>query len=335
MSRYCKTSKMDRIRQRLFFQYNKDDYTGAARLGEALLRAHTNHNSTGTIAYENDLYNVALACCAAGRTDRAIDLYTESIKRSFERDGVSLTVAEKLSNLAALLSACEQHETACRLFMQALTIRKRLLSYNDPILGDSLYNMGCALVRAGRLSDAIPAINGAVQIYSKRQQNDNIVNCFHVVARAYEKLGEFALAIPYAEAALRSLSGDDQQRFAYYLAGLYDATGRPSDACKLYLSVMEWAEGLIGPRHSVYINIATKAASQLAKLGDYHKSKDLLLKMLKVIEDTVGNNNLTYSNCIKNLAIIHRLLGEPEESEMLLREYASFDMLVHFPEPIT
>lgn len=348
MPRYSKTTKTERLRQRLFFQYNKADYTGAARLGEALLRAHDRYHSTDTVAYDDDLYNTAMACGAAGRIDRAVELYTESIHRTFSRSGVGLPVAVKLTNLAALLSMHDQHEASCRIFMQALSIRRQILPHNHGDLADALYNMGNALIRAGRCNDAIPALNSALHIYSKIENGNysgigdgsstecsNFINCLHVIASAYEKIGDFKNAIPYAEAAWRSLAQSDipeYHRAGYYLAGLYELVYRYNDACKLYLSIMEWVEQTVGCSHSGYINLATKAASQLAKLGDLRQSKDILLRLSKLIEDMVGNNNLTYSNCIRNLAILHQQLEEWDEAENLIKE--SDSVFKNFPESI-
>ena len=329
MSRFCKISKTKRLRQRMFFQYNKAAYTNAARLGEALLRAHANHNSTDTSAYEDDLYNVALASGAAKRVNRAIELYIESIRRAFMRDGVSLVIAARLSNLAALLSVYDQHESACRIFMQAITIRKQLLYCNHPELGDAFYNMGNALIRAGRYHDAVPALKNALHIYIK-SGSDNFINCLHAVASAYESLKEYHNAIPFAEAAWHGLADIDQDehyRAGYYLAGLYEATNRHNDACKLYFSIIEWVEKTVGCFHSGYINLTAKAASQLVKLGKYQQSKDVLSKLSKLIEGKVGHNNLTYANCIKNLAIIHRHLGEWDEAEAVLRNLHESDKL--------
>ena len=321
MSRFCKTSKTDRLRQRLFFQYNKKDYCGAARLGEALLRAHVNHNSVDTPAYEDDLYNVALVSAAADRADRAIELYTESIHLTFLRVGAGLPVAERLTNLAALLSIYDQHESACRIFMQVLTIRRRLLPFGHIAIGDSLYNIGNALIRANRCREAIPALDSALHIYTK-MDSDNLINCLHVIAAAYEELKEYEEALPYAEAAWRghSIANEPEHyRAGYYLARLYEATGQDKRACNLYLSIMDWVEETVGYSHSGYINLATKAASGLAKLGEYRQSKDILLRLSKIIKGSVGYNNLTYSNCIKNLAAVHRHLGECDEAEALLK----------------
>lgn len=323
MSGFSKIPKTDRLRKRLFFQYGKGDYTGAARLGEALLRAHIRYSSTHTAAYEDDLYNVALACDAAGRTNRAIELYTDSIHRAFTRSGADLVVAARLTNLGRVLSVYEQHEAACRIFMQALTIRKRFLPPTHLDLGDSLYNAGCALVRAGLGKDAIPALNSAMHIYT-RNDSDNLINCLHIIASAYEQMGKYEEAFPFAEAAWRGLAtgdGEDHHRAGYYLAGLYEAAGRHQDACELYLDIMGWVERTVGCSNIGYINLATRAASRLAVIGEYRQSRDILQKISKLVEGMVGRNNLTYSNCIRNLVVIHQHLGEWDEAEALLKEY--------------
>ena len=332
MPGYSKMSKQERLRKRMFYQYNKDDFAGSARLGEALLRAHIRSCTTSSEAYEDDLFNTALASSKAGRVDRAVELYTESIHRTFNRTGPGLSVASRLTNLAALLSFHDQHESACRMFMQALTIRRQLLPYNHQNLGDSLYNMGTALTRAGRGRDALSALNGALHIYTKSVAassskpsagNGNLVNCLHAIARAYEQIGEYDSAFPFAEAAWRGLAIidiDEYHRAGYYLAGLYEAAGRHQDASELYLSTLDWVEQSAGDSNSSYINLAAKAANQLARLGEYQKSREILERLSKTLEGFAGRNNLTYSNCIRNLAIMYQQLGKRDEAEILLKE---------------
>ena len=326
--KYSKLSKTERLRKRQFFQYNKQNYPSAARLGEALLRAHALHHSTDTDVYEDDLYNTALACSHADRIDRAIELYSESIHLTFSRSGATLNVAVRLTNLASLLSAYDHHEPACRMFMQALTIRRQILPYNHLDLANALYNMGYALVRANRYRDAIPALNGALHIYSGRKSDghkrpDNLINCLHTLAKAYENLEEYEKACQYAEAAFSGLTLADAEKYyqaGYYLAQLYEEAGRNTDACELYFLVMGWVERTTGCLHSSYINIGTKAAIVLVKLQDYHKAKELLLRLYGLIDDMAGNDNLTYSNCARNLAVIHRQLEEWDQAVDMIRE---------------
>ena len=371
MTKFSKTSKTQRLRKRLFFQYERQDFAGAVRLGEALLRAHIQHGTSTTTAYDDDMYNTALANAAAGNVDRAVELYTESIHRIFNRLGAGLPVACCLTNLAALLSSYDQHESACRIFMQALTIRRRLLPYDHLELGDALYNMGNALIRADKCKDAIPALMSALHIYNKKNST-NLIDCLHVIAVAHIRLGEYEQALPFAEAAWQRTDKTDKtdkidetnkidktnmprdeegtegvvvaeaeraekieragksetnekdvaehHQAGFFLAQLYELGGQHDEACQLYLSTMDWVEKTVGLSHSSYINIATKTAAQLAKLGSYIQAKDILMKILKSIEVMAGHDNLTYSNCIRNLAVIHQQLKEWEEAETLLRE---------------
>ena len=322
MSKFTKTTKIERLRGRLFYQYRRQDYASAARLGEALLKAHTNLYNGKNTAYADDLYNTALANASAGHIDRAIELYTESIHRHFEMRGADLIVAARMSNLGALLSNYGQHEAACRIFVQALTIRKRMLHCKHVELADSLYNMGNALIKAARQREAIPALTSAMHIYT-RVDSDNLIPCLQTLAAAHQALEEYDKAIPYAEAAWRSLALsdiDEHYRAAYALAFLYEEAGLADDACQLYLSIMEWIGQKVGYKHSSYVYIATKAASMLAKLNEYEQAKSILQRLKKLVEEMVGRGNLTYSNCTRNLAVVHRHLEEWDEAERLLLE---------------
>ena len=318
-------SKVDRLRKRMFYQYACRDYGSAARLGESLLRAHAGR--TDMPVYGDDLYNVALACAAAGRVDRAVELYTESIRRAFNCGGADLVVAARLSNLGALFSKYGQHESACRIFMQALCIRRRMLPHKHVELGDALFNMGHALVQARRCREAIPALSRALHIYSRGEsEGRSLTDCLHELAVAHEYLGEYEEALPYAEAAWRALALsdiDEHYRAGYYLAQLYEQANMTSDACELFLSVLEWLSQTVGCSHSSYINVGTKAAINLAKLEEYEQAKELLQSLQKLIAGMVGHSNLTYANCLSNLALIHRQLEEWNEAEALIDESTS------------
>lgn len=141
MAGYSRYTKKERLRKRLTFQYNKGDYAGAARLGEALLRAHQREYTTNSPDYAKDMYNVAVAASAAGHINRAIDLYTEYIKRIQLYPQEELSKAAGLTNLAALLSGQGKQGAACRLFYQAFEIKKRLLPPGHPDLAESHYNL--------------------------------------------------------------------------------------------------------------------------------------------------------------------------------------------------
>jgi hypothetical protein len=93
---YTKYKKTQRLRSRLTFQYNKGDYRSAARLGEALLRAHVREKSINSHTFARDLYNVSLAQKAAGRFVRAAELRTEAGKRAiFLRDNLLTSLINK------------------------------------------------------------------------------------------------------------------------------------------------------------------------------------------------------------------------------------------------
>jgi len=100
---YTKYKKTQRLRSRLTFQYNKGDYRSAARLGEALLRAHVREQSINSPVFARDMYNVSLAQKAAGSLVRAAELRTEASKRaSFHHDNqlTNLIKESKTSSLA-------------------------------------------------------------------------------------------------------------------------------------------------------------------------------------------------------------------------------------------
>ena len=156
MPKLSEMNKTDRLRHRLFFQYGRENYVSAARLGEALLRAHVRLKSDNTAAYETDLYNTALACAGAGRVNRAVDLYTESIHKCFLRSGINLTIAARLTNLGALLSDYGQHDNACRIFLQVITIKKRFMAETHPDYEDALYNLDNALMRSRAANQSAP-----------------------------------------------------------------------------------------------------------------------------------------------------------------------------------
>ena len=137
MPGYSKYTKKDRLRRRLAFQYNKKDFASAARIGEALLRAHIREYTTNSPAYAKDMYNAAVAISAAGYTKRAVNLYKEFVRRAKLYPQMELLMASGLTNLAILLSGKE----AIRLFSQAFEIRKRLLPNNHEDLIASHFNL--------------------------------------------------------------------------------------------------------------------------------------------------------------------------------------------------
>jgi len=322
-------NKILQTREKMLNKYKNHDYGGAARDGEALLKFHgTNHASRG---YADDLYNTALSNAAAGFIDRAIELYTESIRYTFALSGADLSVAQRLNNLAALLSDCQQHDAACRVFIHSLAIKRRLLPADSIEIADSLYNAGRALVWAGRCRDALPALNSALQLYERRGSAENTSQVLLMLASAHRHLGEYEQAISFTETAWRNLAItdiDEHYRVGYYLAQLYEQVHLNREACEIYLSLMQWAGQSAGYVHSGYINLGSRAASLLVSLGEYHHAKDILLRLRELISEMAGHNNLTYANCLRNLAVIHRLLKEWAAALPYLKEAITIKRLI-------
>jgi len=291
-------------------------------LGASLLNTYERFGYTDSAAFSDDLYNVAITQAAAGDVDRAIELYTEAIHLTFNYMGAGVSVAAKLTNLAALLSEYEQHDSAVRVFMQALLIRRRILPHNSEETGDSFYNIGKALNLAGRYREALAYLNSAMHIYAKISGKAPVY-CLSALAYAHENLEEYEEAFRFAEAAWKGVGSDNAEehyKSGYYLANLYESGGFFDKAGEIYLSILKWVEEMVGKSHSLYVNIGTKAANMLAQTGDYEQAKAILKDLRESIKEFIGHDNITYSNCTRNLAVIHRQLEEWEEAEALLGE---------------
>ena len=277
--------KIKRLRKKLLYYYKNKNFRAAERVGEALLISYDRFNLPKTLAYEDDMFNTAVANQKAGHIEHAIGLYSDVLDLVFDRAGPNLLVAECLTNLGSLLVCygedLEYKEGGCRLLMQALTIRGLCLHHEHAEIGDALYNVGNALARFGKYKEALIAFKTAMGIYTKCQ-SDYLINCLYVIAAAHEKLDEYEEAYPYVETArygLANKSEEEYHRAGYYLAYLYEMTGRNFDSCNLYISVMNWLEKAVGCKHPSYIDAATRVVRQKVKLGRYNEAEALIKRM--------------------------------------------------------
>lgn len=138
-----------------------------------------------------------------------------------ETDEAQLTTATVLFNLARMRFECNRVEESLELYEKVLEIHQRLLSREDPHLGNTYLSLGIVYMEAGRLQESLDCHLKAVGIHSACQKQGKHDGSF--TAQAYLnlglchwKMGELEIASVYVMKGLSFFEKtDDKTSYKY------------------------------------------------------------------------------------------------------------------------
>jgi len=331
-------NKISYFRKNLHERCAALDLPEAASAGESLLIEYGVCELNRGEAYADDLYNLAWIYDEMGITERASVLYTESINRILPAFGETPAFARRLSNLGALLSRQGNAAGAYRMFLQAAAIINNNSEKGSIEIADALYNLANAAADADRKEEALYLHNEALAIREKAGLTDDVINSMHSLAFLCESKKEYAKAAAYAQSAMEKAAGTEAYYSAcYYLAELYGADEKHEKSKALYETVLKWVLEREGRNHSAYVTVATRLAYAAAGLGNFTEAMNLLSSALETLKIKTGEEYLCYAGCLRNLAMMHKELKEPEPAaEAMLKSLNIKKRIMgnHMPEHI-
>jgi tetratricopeptide (TPR) repeat protein len=327
-------NKVNYLRKCVSERFENLELSSAAEAGEALLREHWNNQVSFGVPYANDLFNLALVYDEMGTWDRALEMYAESARLVHEAEGDSLAFVGRVNNMAALLGRLGRTEQAYRLYAHMTVILRTLTGPKDAVLADGLYNLANAAADMGRQDEAQRLHEEALRIRREAGGDDTIHSLHSLAFLNEEKTGEKALQ--YAKEAMNlareamdtqelneeSLLNKEHNYYSacFYLAGLHETRSEFENAESLYETVLDWTAAQGGSSHSAYLNVASRLANILTSRGKYREALKLHQEISDSFRETAGESHLFYANNLRSMALLHKLLGEPEETERLMME---------------
>jgi tetratricopeptide (TPR) repeat protein len=311
--------KVDYLRKLFAEKYEEKNLDAAVETGEILLREHW-HNKNWTRGYADDLFNLACVHEECGNLERAAELYSDSARQISLCEGESLSLAERINNLATVLIRLGLVEPAFFMLGNVTAIRRRFLGEHSPLYADSLYNLANAAAEAGKRTESLKYHLQALKIRENEGHTADIINSLHSIAFLHEAASEYEKAVSYAETAMKHANCDSRgyAGACNYLASLYENSQKYEEALPLYDEVLQTTKFSVGREHSAYLNVALRRANLLAMLNRPHDALDAHEEIREVFAEVSGTQHIFYANCLRGMAMLHKTLNNPERAEELI-----------------
>jgi tetratricopeptide (TPR) repeat protein len=244
-----------------------------------------------------------------------LDLTIEYLGKAAEVQkelGLEKGLATSLNNLALLYESQGRYSEAEPLYLQALSLTRRLLGEEHPSVATSLNNLAGLYKSQGRYSKAQSLYLQALELRRRLLGEDHpsVANSLNNLALLYDSQGRYSEAEPLYLQALelrRRLLGEDHPSVANSLnnlALLYDSQGRYSEAEPLYLQALELRRRLLGEDHPDVANSLNNLAALYRSQGRYSEAEPLYLQALDICERQLGVNHPHTITVGKNLAYL-------------------------------
>ncbi|OUL34866.1 tetratricopeptide repeat protein, partial [Nostoc sp. 106C] len=222
-----------------------------------------------------------------------LDLAIEYLRKAVELQkelGLEKDLATSLNNLAYLYKSQGRYSEAEPLYLQALSLRRRLLGEEHPDVATSLNNLAVLYESQGRYSEAEPLYLQALELTRRLlgEQHPLVATSLNNLAGLYESQGRYSEAEPLYLQALslsQRLLGEEHPDVATSLnnlALLYCSQGRYSEAEPLYLQALSLSRRLLGEKHPDVAQSLNNLAGLYDSQGRYSEAEPLYLQALSL-----------------------------------------------------
>jgi tetratricopeptide (TPR) repeat protein len=203
----------------------------------------------------------------------------------------------------------------------------RAATENDRDLQEArkLYKKAIDLRNAGKYDEALPYLEGALEIREKRLGADHldVSQAINGLATIHHYKSDYARAEPLFHRALaireKSLGPDHLAVAASLnnLATLYGEIGDYVKAGPLFQRALAIREKSLGPDHTEVADSLNNLATLYSKIGDYAKVEPLFKRALAIREKSLGPEHPDVAESLNNLASIYLSLGDYAKAEPL------------------
>ena len=239
----------------------------------------------------------------------AIEYFQKAIDLQKEL-GKELELADSQNRLGVLYYYQARDEEVELLFLQSLTMRKRLLGENHPQVAESMNDLGVFYSRQERYEEAEPLLVKAL-VMSKRLLGENnleVARSLGSLAYLYNSQGRYLEAEPLFVQALairKSLLGEHHPEVAQSLNALgmlYYYQRRYVEAEPLLVKALEMRKRLLGENHPQVARSLNNLAICYNSQGKYEEAEALFLQALEIFTHLLGTHHPDTVTCRKNLA---------------------------------
>ncbi len=256
--------------------------------------------------------NLSLNLQKTGQFSEATEIVKEVLANRESRIDESPTAyAITATNYANLLIRNGEQKEALTYLKRVIELYRDKSLANDLTLINALESRSIIETQFGNLSNAINAINRAIEIAEKEKINARIYALLNQKAKIKTVTGKYSeakTAIDAAlDAAIASYGGNSIQS-AYVrntLAGVYGELGQYGVAEKQYLSCLSVFESTFGHNHPEYATVAANYSSLLQLMGNYQSAEIYLVDAVNIKRQNFGEDNLDYLTTYENLGLLY------------------------------
>ncbi|BBD59672.1 hypothetical protein NIES2109_24610 [Nostoc sp. HK-01] len=239
--------------------------------------------------------------------------------------GLEKDLASSLNNLALLYESQGRYSEAEPLYIQALSLYRKLLGEEHSDIATSLNNLAALYESQGRYSEAEPLYIKALALTRKLlgEEHPDIATSLNNLAALYDSQGRYSEAEPLYIQALalwRKLLGEEHPDVATSfnnLAGLYRSQGRYSEAEPLYIQALALRRKLLGEEHPDVATSFNNLAFLYDSQGRYSEAEPLHIQALALRRKLLGEEHPSVATSFNNLANLYKSQGRYSEAEPL------------------
>jgi len=245
-----------------------------------------------------------------------------ALDKKLER-GINL--AKNFDKLAEIYYYQGRYNEAEPLFLQALEMRKFLLSESNSDVATSLNNLALLYFSQGRYSEAEPLFLQALELTKRLlgEAHPDVATILNNLALLYFSQGRYSEAEPLYLKALelrKRLLGEAHPDVANSLNNLalfYYSRWRYSEAEPLFLQALQLTKRLLGEVHNDVATSLNNLAGFYYSRGRYSEAEPLFLQALELTKRLLGEAHPDIATSLNNLANLYSSQGKYNEAEPL------------------
>lgn len=241
-------------------------------------------------------------------------------------DPEGLREADRLNNLAMVVSSAGSYPEALALHQRALTLREEALGSDHPAVARSLNNLAIVRASTGELEAARALFARAVAIKEKTLGADHpdFAQSLGNLAMATADSGDTASAevlFRRTIAVLEQAAGHDDPNVAttsIALADLLRKKGEYAEARSLNERALAIYEKAFGVDHPDVASALINLANVHLATGSYDAARGLFERAVTILEKWLGPKHPELALALNNLAVVHVTTGRPVEALPLI-----------------
>ena len=222
----------------------------------------------------------------------------------------SQKIIDNLSNLASIYKSQGDYHKAELLTKEALSISKKYMGEESPIVATFLNNIAVIMREQGKNTQAESLLLKALAIHEKTLGPDHPYLAIDLdnLAESYREQGKYLEAEPLYKRSIMINSkvyGSNHPNLANDLnniALLYYSQGKYTEAATLFQKAIAIYENNFGQDHPFFATSLNNLALLNYKQGKYTEAEQFYQRALAIHENTMGSNHLSVAADLNNLA---------------------------------